>query len=227
MPETLSYTIRRASPRPHLDGNWDSAVWARADTLEVAQFYSARSDHRPKTQARALYSDVGIHVIWRVFDRYVRCVTTGYQGKVYEDACVEFFVQPKPDKGYFNFEVNCGGALLLKYIEDATRTQDGFAKATDVPEEWGSRVEIFHSLPEIVEPEIEGPLEWRVEYLIPFDLLAHYAGKLGTIPGQTWRGNFYKCAENNSHPHWASWAPIGEVLNFHQPERFAPIRFES
>ena len=37
--------------------------------------------------------------------------------------------------------------------------------------------------------------------------------------------NFFKCADDSSHPHWASWAPIGEALNFHQPQYFAPLRF--
>jgi len=61
-----------------------------------------------------------------------------------------------------------------------------------------------------------------------FDSLAlveEFAGPLADPAGQTWRGNFYKCAEDNSHPHWASWAPIGERLNFHVPEHFAPLHF--
>jgi len=40
------------------------------------------------------------------------------------------------------------------------------------------------------------------------------------------RGNFYKCAEDNSHPHWASWASMGGELNFHLPDRFGWFSFE-
>jgi len=32
----------------------------------------------------------------------------------------------------------------------------------------------------------------------------HYVGPLGPLTGQVWRGNFFKCAEDNSHPHWAA-----------------------
>jgi len=69
-----------------------------------------------------------------------------------------------------------------------------------------------------------GPVEWCLEYAIPVALFEAYAGSLGNLASQTWRGNFFKCADATSHPHWASWAPIGEELNFHQPEFFAPLR---
>ncbi len=196
-----------------------------AATAHINLFRSEGSDHHPDARARVLYDDEGLYLIFRVYDRYVRCLTTEYQGPVYQDACVEFFVQPHPGKGYFNFEMNCGGVLLLKYIEDATRTDGGFAKSVDVPVDLGSDVVAYHSLNAPIEPELENPLEWRVEYAIPFSLFEHYVGPLGEVAGQAWRGNFYKCAENNSHPHWGSWAPVGRELNFHVPERFAPLRF--
>ena len=41
-----------------------------------------------------------------------------------------------------------------------------------------------------------------------------------------WRGNAFKCADETSHPHWASWAPIGEALNFHAPGWFGDLDFE-
>ncbi|MBI5094406.1 MAG: diguanylate cyclase, partial [Candidatus Hydrogenedentes bacterium] len=68
--------------------------------------------------------------------------------------------------------------------------------------------------------------EWADEYPIPRALFETYVGPLGRIDGQTWRANFYKCGDETSHPHWASWAPIGEELNFHQPQYFAPIHFD-
>ena len=57
--------------------------------------------------------------------------------------------------------------------------------------------------------------------------MEQYVGRLCNLPGQTWRGNFYKCADRSSHPHWASWSPLGEPLNFHTPQFFGPLRLES
>ena len=48
-------------------------------------------------------------------------------------------------------------------------------------------------------------------------------GPLEPPAQRRWRGNFYKCADESSHPHWASWRPIGEKLDFHTPEFFGEI----
>lgn len=220
MPESPKYTIRLTSARPHLDGEWNSPIWTKADTARIAWFHPMSRDHHPDAQARALYSDEGLHVIFRVKDRYVRSVTTEYSGPVWKDACVEFFVKPRADKGYFNLEMNCGGTFLLGYSGDDS------VKSERVPWEAASKIEVYHSMPEKVDPEIAEPIEWRVEYFVPFTVFEKYLGPLGNLAGQRWRGNFYKCAENNSHPHWAAWSPVGEKLNFHQPDKFGTIEFE-
>ncbi len=54
------------------------------------------------------------------------CVRTQDMDDIWKDSCVEFFVQPKPGRGYFNFEFNCGGAMLGSHITDHERTSDGF-----------------------------------------------------------------------------------------------------
>ena len=140
---------------------------------------------------------------------------------------MEFFVEPKPGRGYFNFEINCGGTMLLYFIEDSAIVPGkGFAKYVQVPAETGQLVRIYHSMPATVEPEIERDTEWKIEYFIPFKVFESYLGPLGRPEGQTWRANFYKCADETSHPHWASWAPLHGKASFHLPQYFAPIRFE-
>lgn len=224
--ESPSYKIGRAQEKPALDGNWEGPAWKDVSALDITHFYETQiSDHRPKTQAKAVYDETGIYIHFRVEDRYVRSIETEYHGKVWEDACVEFFVQPLPDRGYFNFEINCGGTMLLSYKENPTWKGKSLRKSGEVPWKLAKTVEIFHSLPEKVEPEIADATVWHVEYHIPFAVFDAYLGERGTPAGQTWRANFYKCAENNSHPHWASWSPIQGELNFHKPEYFAPITF--
>ena len=82
-------------------------------------------------------------------------------------------------------------------------------------------------MPDRVDPEIAEAVQWRVEYGIPFDLFEAYIGnRLDFRKTATWRGNFYKCGDKTSHPHWASWSPIGEELNFHCPQYFGVLEFE-
>lgn len=223
----MKYTIHRTATKPSYNGQWESSVWQQAQTLQVDNFHPQSSAHRPNTQVKLLYDEKNLYVIFRIEDQYVKAVYTEYQDPVCNDSCVEFFVMPKQGKGYFNFEINCIGTLLLYYIKDPRRTDDGFEQYEPIGKELVNRMTIFHSIPEKLKVEIETPLEWYIEYNIPFALFETYLGTLNKGEGRIWRGNFYKCGDHTSHPHWASWAPIGEALDFHQPDFFGVLEFGS
>lgn len=221
----MTYTIRKTDTPPELTGQWDGSIWRQAETLKIEAYHAKSSAHQPGVAARLLYDTTAIYVHFKVRDQYVRSVTTQPQGMVCMDSCVEFFIKPSPSSGYLNFEANCGGTFLTYYIEDHRRTPTGFEKFTRVDLKWLKQIRCYHSLPQVVNPEIAAPCEWQLEYSIPLPLIEAYTGPLGILAGQTWQGNFYKCGDKTSHPHWGSWASIGELLNFHQPEKFAPIHF--
>ena len=234
----MEYVITKATRRPSLQGLWNEPPWRSANVITLTKFLTQSKSRHPRVEAKAVYQDDGIFVFFRVFDKFVRCVRTRYQSSVCKDSCVEFFVEPRAGRGYFNFEINCGGTLLLYYCaprpgagpyKPGTKAGKRFPAnkpvITPVPWELGRQVVIYHSMPQVVKPEIKENTEWRIEYFIPFTIFKHYFGPLGPIPGQVWRANFYKCGDKTSHPHWASWAPMGAELNFHLPQYFAPIRF--
>ncbi|MBI2438581.1 MAG: carbohydrate-binding family 9-like protein [Lentisphaerae bacterium] len=218
----MEYLIQRAARRPSLKGQWDEPAWQAVPAAELRHFLAQSKSRHPQVTAKAVYQDDGIFIFFKVLDRFVRCLQTSYQGSVCKDSCVEFFVEPRAGSGYFNFEINGGGTLLLHFNEPLHAAA---VRRHLVPWKLGSQVKIYHSLPRTVDPEIEAATEWRVEYFIPWTIFEHYLGPLGPIPGQVWRGNFYKCADLTSQPHWLSWAPLGPELNFHLPQFFAPIRF--
>ena len=220
----MNYSVRSTRVGPRLQAEWSDPVWARAETLEIRHFRPEGSDHRPRTCARLLYVRHGIYGSFLVADRYVRCLRARYHDPVWKDSCVEFFAQPKPEGGYFNFEFNCGGAFLCCYITNPERTADGFKEYIKVPPRIGRTIRVCSSLPPRIEPEITEPIQWQLSFFIPFALFEHYLGGLGDVRGQVWRGNFFKCAEEISHPHWASWSPVDQ-FNFHRPSCFGDIRF--
>jgi hypothetical protein len=217
------YLVRAARPRPRPQDGWDDPAWAAAETLEIFCFRPEGSDHRPRTRARLGWDEEGLFGLFRVEDRYVRSVHTRFGDPVYEDSCVEIFLQPKPGRGYLNFEMNAGGALLASHITDHRRTHDGFAVFTKLTAEDGRQVAVHSSLPSIVEPEVEA--DWQLAFAIPNRLLEKYVGPIGPMAGQEWRANLYKCGDGTSHPHWASWSPV-DALNFHLPHCFGTLRFE-
>jgi len=218
------YTIRYARQAPELSGLWDGKVWRGVPELAVDAFRPEGSAHRPSTLVRLLYDAEGIYGIFRVRDRFVRCVQRGYHAPVCRDSCVEFFLQPAGRGGYFNFEFNCGGAMLAAFVTDPTRQGGSFRGCVPLIPQECRQVRVFHSLPPVVEPEIVAETLWHLEFFIPFALLTNRAGKHDLSGKSLWRGNFYKCGDETSHPHWAAWSPVDE-RNFHRPGCFGTLRF--
>jgi hypothetical protein len=221
-----SYRIARSNVVPEFDGRWDGPAWGQLHALAVDHFHPRGTDHRPRTEAKLLHDGSALYVLFRVDDRYVRSVHTEFESDTYKDSCVELFVQPQGRTGYFALEVNCGGAFSLRYIEDWTRTPNRFARWRAVSESDAARVRVAHSMPSVVEPEVAEPATWWVEVSLPAAVMEPYCGPIGQLAGQRWRGNLFKCGDETSHPHWASWAPIGEHLNFHQPAYFGELELE-
>ena len=219
----LSCKLARASSQPPGLAHWDSPPWKDLPSELLQHFMGDQPDHFPRTEVKIAYDDRAIHVMFRVADRYVRAVAAEDQDRVWEDSCVELFFTPDADlsKGYFNLEMNCGGTLLLHF-------QPGTGKGRVViPKAECSEIARAHSLPRKVDPEIDEPVTWVVEYSIPIALLRRYGEVTTPGPKVTWRGNFYKCADKTSHPHWLTWSPVDYPRpNFHLPEWFGFLVFE-
>ena len=221
-----TYKIKKTDSSLSLDGQWSGEYWAQVPHLDIALFHPKSSSHHPKTEAKLSYDTDTIRGIFKVEDQYIRSTTTRLQDSVCRDSCVEFFFKPAVGKGYFNFEFNCGGNMLCHYVINPERDTNGQIenfKVIDI--NLAEKVNIFHSLPKLVDPEITIPTTWFLEFQIPFSILEEYCGPIENISGTEWRANLYKCGDKTSHPHWASWAPITK-LNFHLPECFIPVLFE-
>lgn len=226
-PTPPRYRIARAQVPPSLQAEVGSIPWgwANAHVAQVTHWHAKSGAHRPTTYARALYDDAHLYLRFDVMDRYVQVRHTLPQEPVWQDSCVEFFVQPAGQPTYFNFEINAGGNMLLYAIENPARTKDGFAQYQKVASHWLERVHIGHSLPKRIESTVMEPIAWSIAYRIPFALFEAYIGPFSVEEGTVWRGNLFKCGGDPAHAHWGSWADIGAALNFHQPERFGELVF--
>jgi hypothetical protein len=216
------YTVAMTRQPVEAGAGWDSPAWRTVVPLDVHNAMGEPPAHRPRVQARLQYDARFLHVIFRVEDRWIRCVATEYQGEVWKDSCVEFFFTPgaDPGEGYFNLEVNCGGTALF------THRLDRETRVVPVSPAHGRELCIAHTLPSLVEPEQQGPVTWQVSYRIPWRMLEAYAPVAAPGPGVQWRANFYKCADGCSHPHWLTWAPV--LLpqpDFHQKSFFGTLVF--
>ena len=217
------YTIKRTNTPPPLTGDWGNPRWATAPSLNNDHFHDKSTNHRPQTQAKLLYDQAGLSVIFQVHDQFVRCVETTRNGCIWADSCVECFLEPIPGCGYFNIEINCGGTLLLHY--NAQLGSVGY-EPVQFDDSRLVKVKIYHSLPAVVEPELVDPITWIIEYFLPHENFEAFIGPVLRDVDTVWRANFFKCGDDTSHPHWAMWNPIPGELGFHKPEHFGQLHFE-
>jgi hypothetical protein len=202
---------------------WDEFPWRDIPAELIRNHMGKKPDHFPKAEVKIAYNNMAIFLMFRVEDRYVRATAAAHQDNVYKDSCVEFFFAPGSDvsKGYFNLEMNCGGTMLFHF-----QMQPGKERIV-IPDSECSQITFLHSLPRIVEPEIEEPVTWTVAYSIPIALLRKYCQVISPAPQAVWRVNFYKCADDTSHPHWLTWSPVDlPAPNFHHPQSFGILQFE-
>jgi hypothetical protein len=199
---------------------------SRAESIAIDHFFSKSSSHRPQTTVQVCHDDDWIRTRFTVADRFVRAVSKRYHDRIWCDSCVEFFVKPREDKGYFNFEFSANGQYLISYITDPARVPGGFKEFVKVPWDLAKQVEVKSSLGSSnLDPEIQEPVMWTLDAAIPVSLMEHFAGPLRPLAGQRWRGNFYKCGDETSHPHWGAWSPVTRGESFHQPEFFGELIF--
>lgn len=216
------YKVKKLSAPVVIDGDWNKYPWQSIIPLEVTNIMGPVPAFRPAVRAKMMYDEENLYVIFHVDDRYVRCVTNRPNGPVWEDSCVEFFFSPDinfPEK-YFNLEINCGGTPLMHY----NLVPRG--KFIEIGIEDIRKIEIAHSLPELVDPEIRERMAWTVEYRIPINILKNYSGITSPEQGVEWKANFYKCAEKNSNPHFITWSFVqNEKPDFHLPQFFGTLKF--
>lgn len=217
------YNVARLNQPITIDANWNKAQWQDIQSIEISNYMGEIPQFRPVTHAKMMYDNDNIYVIFQVKDRYVRCTTNEINGPVWEDSAVEFFFAPdsKMPERYFNLETNCGGTPLFHY-NLIPRKESKRADPDDI-----KRIEIAHSLPQLINPEMTDPVTWTLEYRIPFSLLEKYSEVSRPEAGVKWRANFYKIAENNSNPHYITWSVVeNDKPNFHLPQFFGYLNFE-
>lgn len=218
-----TYRVQRMKDNPTIDADWNKAAWKGVTPVALEYYMGEVPAHQPKVQLKAAYDDHSLYVIWKVEDKFVLAKRTKHQQDVWRDSCVEFFFTPGGDpqeRGYFNLETSCAGVKLFGAHVAGSKDK----KFT--PEDCASVV-TANSLKGPIDPEIAEPTTWTLEYRIPLSLLERIAPIERPKPGVIWRANFYKCADDASHPHWLTWSPVTNVRpSFHLPMYFGILIFE-
>ena len=153
--------------------------------------------------------DKGIYLRMRTDETELRREGTKRDDNIWEDSCMEFFLCPFSHREeYLNFEMNPNGAYLCQYGKG--REGRVFLKTlTDIGADVTARV------------TDDG---WSLELFIPVSLISEAYGEQFTAGACSIRGNFYKCGDMTSKPHYDSFNKMTTLPpGFHNPECFAQI----
>lgn len=181
----------------------------------------------PTTVLRLAHTGTMLFVRFDVEGRGLRAMHTCDLEHVNEDSCVEFFVTNADQSRYFNFEFNCIGVCNASHR---------ISKSEDVhrltPDELHSILRHFSiaaasctsPIPRLSAPFDlrDGDYCWSLTIGISLSLL-NITPAIFSQP-VTLRGNFYKCGDLTSEPHYLSWAPVTFPRpNFHLPASFGTL----
>jgi hypothetical protein len=165
----------------------------------------------PETHAAMVFDPAeGFRVHMTCLERAPRSVYTAQDDPVWEDSCMEAFLNFAPESGdaYINLETNALGAMRCEFGTH----RGGRAKLADMP------------LTRPTASARQAENSWEAEFFIPLDTVKTLFGTDSFSPGDILRGNFYKCGDGTARPHYGAWAPIEhETPLFHLPAYFGTL----
>lgn len=169
----------------------------------------------PRVRFRIAHTGDAILLHYAVRETGTVAHVTDDNGRVFRDACVEFFVSPGADSSYYNFELNCIGSLLLQGGRCGTRRP----LATADVEALVKRHTSLGTQPFEARTDT---IEWQASLIIPKEAL--FLDSISSLGGMTMTANFYKCG--GTEPNYIMWRPIlTDRPQFHRPEYFDTIVF--
>lgn len=176
--------------------------------IQLQQINWPEFPHKPEVDVYLGHAGSSLFLHYVVRKDYVRAVNRNDQEPVYEDSCVEFFLQE--NENYRNFEFNALGVCLSAVGAERK------SRRRLQPEELALIRRNASLHPDTLPPD-DVLSDWNLTVEIPFSMI-------GLERGKRFRGNFYKCGDKTLIPHFVSWAPI-KILkpDFHRPEFFAEI----
>ena len=173
--------------------------------------------YKPNVFVQIAHNENELFLRYQVKEQSVKAEIVESNGRVWTDSCVEFFLSPEGNDEYYNLEINCIGTALLGFRKKGEPT----IRATN---EQIAAIRRFSTLGDLPFPERKETTNWQITMAIPWEAFFKHA--LKPIQGKKMRGNFYKCGDELSIPHFVSWTKIKtKKPSFHNPEFFGGLEF--
>lgn len=213
----------KPSPAAYVPYLRNPALLAHQPNLAIAHNAGPGPADWVQASLRLGHDREGLQGLFSVVEAGVYSVHCEDLAPVWQDSCVELFLQPPGARGYLNLEFNAGGWLHASWVTDPARDSSGQVRgAQPLSPAQCARIKRASSLPARIVPARSASLRWQLRFCVPWSLIASFSALPERLTGTVWRANAYKCAEHNPRPHWLSWAPLPR-LDFHQPDCFGAL----
>lgn len=188
--------------------------WNEIDCNNWASAYP----YQPTVAFRLAHNGKAILLEYEVKEETVRAMADRDNGCPWEDSCCEFFLEPANDGLYYNIECNCRGALFVA----CGKGREGRIQAPPILVD---SIDRLSSLGEGKMEERSAPELWTLSLILPKRLFFKHPDL--SFEGLHASGNFYKCGDKLSKPHFLSWNAIDTPSpDFHVPGAFGTLTFE-
>ena len=185
------------------------------EPLELKMVNWNEFPYKPYVSVQIAYNENELFLKYQVTEQSVKAEVAESNGRVWTDSCVEFFLSPEGNDEYYNLEINCIGTALLGFRKKGEPT----IHATD---KQIATIRRISSLGDSTFPERQETTEWQITIAIPWKTF--FKHNLDQV--QKMRGNFYKCGDELTVPHFVSWTRIKTPKpSFHAPEFFGGLEF--
>lgn len=184
------------------DGVLSEAIWERAQWMGNFNFYNTTAIPTQPTYGAFLWDDDNLYVGIKAYDAQVhtlQSMVARRDGDIFSDNCLELFLVPRPEKVYYHLAMNSNGVQF-----DETVSADGQVHDRTWNGAWSGKT------------SVQGD-RWEAELVIPWQSL----GCTG-VPSH-FRFNLTRNA--GAQGEMTSFVPMAN--GYHQPWRFADLRFES
>ncbi|HRT82013.1 MAG TPA: carbohydrate-binding family 9-like protein [Oscillospiraceae bacterium] len=191
--------------------------WDAVPTASIESWHWERAENfRPPSFAKLCgIREKGLFVRLWSFEDSPRKECSTRDEPIYEDSCLEFFVQLDVNSDvYLNFEFNCDG-VYRSQIGKNRNERIFLSELTDLEPE----IKTF----EITE---NGKKAWGIELFLSQNFLRLVTGTDYSVLQGKIRANFYKCGDKTPLPHYGAFSPVDSLeKGFHNPPCFGEILF--
>ena len=171
----------------------------------------------PITTVDLAYSNAGLYIRFQSKGKGLKAQFAEDGSPVHKDSCVEAFLQMPGEERYYNLEFNCIGAADCGYRKNREDNVPFTPQQYELIERYSSkRAGLLFERP-------LGIQDFVISLKISYSLFGIKGRE--ELP-EYLLGNFYKCGDETTIPHFLSWMPVeAPKPDFHRPECFRPLYF--